>query len=69
MLASFEGFKQRRVVVQTQALHRSDCLSAAFAACGLVFYAETPFFATLCEVARPHKATLDKNFVHKGGGT
>jgi len=28
MLASFEGFKQRRVVVQTQALRRNDCLSA-----------------------------------------
>lgn len=28
MLAPFEGFKQRRVVVQTQALRRNDCLSA-----------------------------------------
>ncbi len=28
MLAPFEGFKQCRVVVQTQALRRSDCLSA-----------------------------------------
>ncbi len=28
MLATFEGFKQRRIVVQTQALRRSDCLLA-----------------------------------------
>ena len=39
-------------------------VSRIIAFCGQILYAETRLYVCLCEVASPHKATLDKDFVH-----